>query len=146
MASPVAWAGAWPAQTNGWKGNGIPSPSFLVAVGLRPNEGGSLSSLSSLRSVPDCLIFVQLLRLRMFDGSPALTSNLLALMFPSSSAVSLNPAWKELVAQRPPSGLISAPLLCSVLSQILICLGFQMLGFLWVRQQPWYEPWTPHSE
>uniref|UniRef100_A0A8D2JFI3 Polyamine-transporting ATPase 13A3 n=1 Tax=Varanus komodoensis TaxID=61221 RepID=A0A8D2JFI3_VARKO len=41
--------------------------------------------------------------------------------------MSLNAAWKELVAQRPPSGLISAPLLCSVLSQILICLGFQSL-------------------
>uniref|UniRef100_A0A670IEV4 Polyamine-transporting ATPase 13A3 n=1 Tax=Podarcis muralis TaxID=64176 RepID=A0A670IEV4_PODMU len=60
--------------------------------------------------------------------------------------MSLNPAWKELVAQRPPSGLISAPLLCSVLSQILICLGFQTLGFLWARQQPWYETWTPHSD
>ncbi|XP_053168236.1 polyamine-transporting ATPase 13A3 isoform X4 [Hemicordylus capensis] len=60
--------------------------------------------------------------------------------------MSLNPAWTALVAQRPPSGLISAPLLCSVLSQILICLGFQTLGFLWVRQQPWYEVWTPHSE
>ncbi|KAJ6655487.1 hypothetical protein lerEdw1_005065, partial [Lerista edwardsae] len=60
--------------------------------------------------------------------------------------MSLNPAWKELVAQRPPAGLISGPLLCSVLSQILICLGFQTLGFLWVRQQPWYEVWTPHSD
>ncbi|XP_066467193.1 polyamine-transporting ATPase 13A3 isoform X2 [Tiliqua scincoides] len=60
--------------------------------------------------------------------------------------MSLNPAWKELVAQRPPSGLISAPLLCSVLSQILVCLGFQTLGFLWVRQQLWYEAWTPHSD
>uniref|UniRef100_A0A670ZUI1 Polyamine-transporting ATPase 13A3 n=1 Tax=Pseudonaja textilis TaxID=8673 RepID=A0A670ZUI1_PSETE len=60
--------------------------------------------------------------------------------------MSLNPAWKELGAQRPPSGLISGPLLCSVLSQILICLGFQVLGFLWVKQQPWYEPWSPSSD
>ncbi|KAH0624303.1 hypothetical protein JD844_008007 [Phrynosoma platyrhinos] len=59
--------------------------------------------------------------------------------------MSLNPAWKELVARRPPSGLISGALLCSVLSQILISLGFQTLGFLWVRQQPWYETWTPLS-
>ncbi|XP_062833599.1 polyamine-transporting ATPase 13A3 isoform X3 [Anolis carolinensis] len=57
--------------------------------------------------------------------------------------MSLNPAWKELVPRRPPSGLISGPLLCSVLSQILISLGFQTLGFLWVRRQPWYQPWTP---
>ncbi|XP_042526256.1 polyamine-transporting ATPase 13A3 [Dipodomys spectabilis] len=52
--------------------------------------------------------------------------------------MSLNPAWKELVAQRPPSGLISGALLFSVLSQIVICIGFQSLGFFWVKQQPWY--------
>uniref|UniRef100_G3VHN6 Polyamine-transporting ATPase 13A3 n=1 Tax=Sarcophilus harrisii TaxID=9305 RepID=G3VHN6_SARHA len=60
--------------------------------------------------------------------------------------MSLNPAWKELVAQRPPSGLISGALLFSVLSQIIISIGFQCFGFFWVRQQPWYEPWTPHSD
>ncbi|XP_072475002.1 polyamine-transporting ATPase 13A3 isoform X2 [Notamacropus eugenii] len=59
--------------------------------------------------------------------------------------MSLNPAWKELVAQRPPSGLISGALLFSVLSQIIISIGFQCFGFFWVRQQPWYEHWTPHS-
>uniref|UniRef100_A0A8B9CDN7 Polyamine-transporting ATPase 13A3 n=1 Tax=Anser brachyrhynchus TaxID=132585 RepID=A0A8B9CDN7_9AVES len=60
--------------------------------------------------------------------------------------MSLNPAWKELVARRPPSGLISGPLLCSVLSQIIICLAFQTFGFFWVKQQPWYEPWTTESD
>ncbi|KAG8445117.1 hypothetical protein GDO86_010040 [Hymenochirus boettgeri] len=60
--------------------------------------------------------------------------------------MSLNPAWKELVARRPPSGLISGPLLFSVLSQILICLGFQALAFMWVKEQPWYEVWTPNSD
>ncbi|KAM9582993.1 polyamine-transporting ATPase 13A3 isoform 3-T5 [Trichechus inunguis] len=60
--------------------------------------------------------------------------------------MSLNPAWKELVAQKPPSGLISGTLLCSVLSQIIICIGFQSLGFFWVRQQPWYEQWHPQSD
>ncbi|XP_008581952.1 PREDICTED: probable cation-transporting ATPase 13A3 [Galeopterus variegatus] len=60
--------------------------------------------------------------------------------------MSLNPAWKELVAQRPPSGLISGALLFSVLSQIIICIGFQSLGFFWVKQQPWYEEWHPHSD
>ncbi|NWH84611.1 AT133 ATPase, partial [Aegithalos caudatus] len=60
--------------------------------------------------------------------------------------MSLNPAWTELVARRPPSGLISGPLLCSVLSQIIICLGFQTLGFFWVKQQSWYEPWTEDSD
>ncbi|KAM4888816.1 polyamine-transporting ATPase 13A3 isoform 3-T7 [Thomomys bottae] len=56
--------------------------------------------------------------------------------------MSLSPAWKELVAQRPPSGLISGALLFSVLSQIIICIGFQSLGFFWVKQQPWY----PYSD
>ncbi|XP_073751492.1 polyamine-transporting ATPase 13A3 isoform X3 [Callorhinus ursinus] len=60
--------------------------------------------------------------------------------------MSLNPAWKELVAQRPPSGLISGALLFSVLSQIIICIGFQSLGFFWVKQQPWYEVWQPQSD
>uniref|UniRef100_A0A8B9IVP9 ATPase 13A3 n=1 Tax=Amazona collaria TaxID=241587 RepID=A0A8B9IVP9_9PSIT len=61
--------------------------------------------------------------------------------------MSLNPAWKELVARRPPSGLISGPLLCSVLSQIIICFAFQIFGFFWVKQQPWYKPWsTLHDE
>ncbi|NXL77436.1 AT133 ATPase, partial [Leptocoma aspasia] len=60
--------------------------------------------------------------------------------------MSLNPAWTELVARRPPSGLISGPLLCSVLSQIIICLAFQTLGFFLVKQQSWYEPWTPDSD
>ncbi|NWY73439.1 AT133 ATPase, partial [Erithacus rubecula] len=60
--------------------------------------------------------------------------------------MSLNPAWTELVARRPPSGLISGPLLCSVLSQIIICLAFQILGFFWVKQQSWYEPWTADSD
>ncbi|XP_053566183.1 polyamine-transporting ATPase 13A3 [Bombina bombina] len=59
--------------------------------------------------------------------------------------MSLNSAWKDLVAQRPPSGLISGPLLFSVLSQIIICLSFQTLAFLWVKEQPWYEVWTPSS-
>uniref|UniRef100_A0A673YJJ7 Polyamine-transporting ATPase 13A3 n=1 Tax=Salmo trutta TaxID=8032 RepID=A0A673YJJ7_SALTR len=59
--------------------------------------------------------------------------------------MSLNPAWKELVSRRPPSGLISGPLLFSVLTQILICLGFQTIAFLWVRHQAWYHIWTPHA-
>uniref|UniRef100_A0A4W6FL94 Polyamine-transporting ATPase 13A3 n=1 Tax=Lates calcarifer TaxID=8187 RepID=A0A4W6FL94_LATCA len=60
--------------------------------------------------------------------------------------MSLNPAWKDLVWRRPPSSLISGPLLCSVLTQILTCLVFQVLAFLLVRQQSWYEIWTPQSD
>ncbi|XP_061097900.1 polyamine-transporting ATPase 13A3-like isoform X1 [Conger conger] len=60
--------------------------------------------------------------------------------------MSLNQAGKELVAQRPPLGLISRPLLSSVLLQILVCLGFQVLCFLLVKEQSWYEEWTPASD
>ncbi|KAI5626585.1 putative cation-transporting ATPase 13A3, partial [Silurus asotus] len=60
--------------------------------------------------------------------------------------MSLNPAWNVLVSQRPPPGLISGPLLFSVLAQILICLGFQALTFTLVRNQDWYEIWTPQSD
>lgn len=60
--------------------------------------------------------------------------------------MSLNPAWRELVRQRPPSSLISGPLLCSVLTQILICLAFQVFAFYLVQQQNWYETWTPQSD
>nr|XP_033814062.1 probable cation-transporting ATPase 13A3 isoform X2 [Geotrypetes seraphini] len=60
--------------------------------------------------------------------------------------MSLNSAWQELVAQRPPSGLISGPLLLSVLCQIISCIGFQTIAFLWVKEQPWYETWTPDSD
>ncbi|XP_029381134.1 probable cation-transporting ATPase 13A3 isoform X2 [Echeneis naucrates] len=60
--------------------------------------------------------------------------------------MSLNPAWKELVRRCPPSSLISGPLLFSVLTQILTCLVFQVLAFLLVQQQSWYEIWTPQSD
>ncbi|XP_026168470.1 probable cation-transporting ATPase 13A3 isoform X3 [Mastacembelus armatus] len=60
--------------------------------------------------------------------------------------MSLNPAWKELVCYRPPCSLISAPLLFSVLTQILTCMVFQVLAFLLVQQQSWYETWTPQSD
>lgn len=53
--------------------------------------------------------------------------------------MSLNSAWKELVARRPPSGLVSGPLLFSVLSQILICLGFQIMAFLMIQKFDWYS-------
>uniref|UniRef100_A0A3P9MEI0 Polyamine-transporting ATPase 13A3 n=1 Tax=Oryzias latipes TaxID=8090 RepID=A0A3P9MEI0_ORYLA len=60
--------------------------------------------------------------------------------------MSLNPAWKDLVPRRPPSGLISGPLLFSVLTQILICLGFQIITFVWVQKQAWYTVWTPFTD
>ncbi|KAG7217497.1 hypothetical protein INR49_021424 [Caranx melampygus] len=34
----------------------------------------------------------------------------------------------------------------TLLYSILICLGFQTITFLWVRQQPWYTVWTPFED
>ncbi|XP_051875034.1 polyamine-transporting ATPase 13A3-like isoform X2 [Pristis pectinata] len=60
--------------------------------------------------------------------------------------MSLNAAWKELVPQKLPSGLISPSMLFSVMSQILISAVFQITSFLLVKQQTWYEVWTPNSD
>ncbi|XP_041127230.1 probable cation-transporting ATPase 13A3 [Polyodon spathula] len=70
----------------------------------------------------------------------------IAIIFVIVFTMSLNPAWKELVSERPLSGLISGPLLFSVLTQILVCLGFQTLAFLLVKHQSWYHKWTPSSD
>ncbi|XP_069753130.1 polyamine-transporting ATPase 13A3 isoform X2 [Narcine bancroftii] len=60
--------------------------------------------------------------------------------------MSLNGAWKELVPQRLPSGLISAAILISVISQIFISAVFQITSFYMVKQQTWYEVWTPNLD
>ncbi|XP_041659728.1 probable cation-transporting ATPase 13A3 [Cheilinus undulatus] len=70
----------------------------------------------------------------------------IAIILVIAFTMSLNPAWKELVSHRPPSSLISGPLLFSVLTQILTSLVFQVMVFLLVRQQSWYEMWTPESD
>uniref|UniRef100_A0A4W4E076 Cation-transporting ATPase n=1 Tax=Electrophorus electricus TaxID=8005 RepID=A0A4W4E076_ELEEL len=62
------------------------------------------------------------------------------------ASVSLNPAWKELVAERPPSSLISLPLLFSVLSQMVLSLVIQIFAFFWVQQQGWYQHWSPQAD
>lgn len=69
----------------------------------------------------------------------------IAIILVIAFTMSLNPAWDQLVSQRPPSSLISGPLLLSVLTQILTCLLFQLLAFLLVQEQSWYEKWTPQS-
>ncbi|XP_020772878.2 LOW QUALITY PROTEIN: polyamine-transporting ATPase 13A3-like [Boleophthalmus pectinirostris] len=69
----------------------------------------------------------------------------IAIILVIAFTMSLNPAWGQLVPRRPPSSLISGPLLFSVLTQILTCLLFQLLAFLLVQEQSWYEKWTPQS-
>ncbi|XP_078525906.1 polyamine-transporting ATPase 13A3-like [Lissotriton helveticus] len=59
--------------------------------------------------------------------------------------MSLNRSWKELVPQRPPTSLVSAQLLLSVITQILLSLTFQLTAFLLVQEQPWYTRWTSET-
>ncbi|XP_059498532.1 polyamine-transporting ATPase 13A3-like [Stegostoma tigrinum] len=69
----------------------------------------------------------------------------LAIIMSIAFTMSLNSSWKELVPRRPPSSLISVPMLLSVSMQILLSLAFQVTAFLLVKEQPWYETWTPSS-
>uniref|UniRef100_A0ACB8EWZ2 Uncharacterized protein n=1 Tax=Sphaerodactylus townsendi TaxID=933632 RepID=A0ACB8EWZ2_9SAUR len=64
------------------------------------------------------------------------TAIILSLAF----TMSLNRAWPELAPQRPPTSLVSPQLLLSVLTQILLSLGFQVGAFLLVQRQPWNRP------
>ncbi|XP_030042788.1 probable cation-transporting ATPase 13A3 [Microcaecilia unicolor] len=59
--------------------------------------------------------------------------------------MSLNSSWKELVPQRPPTGLMSVQLLLSVLTQILLSLGFQVTTLVLVQEQSWYKHWSPET-
>nr|XP_056719148.1 polyamine-transporting ATPase 13A3-like [Euleptes europaea] len=62
-----------------------------------------------------------------------------AIILSLAFTMSLNSAWPELVPQRPPTGLVSPQLLLSVLTQILLSMGFQVGAFLLVQGQPWYR-------
>ncbi|XP_041034738.1 probable cation-transporting ATPase 13A3 isoform X1 [Carcharodon carcharias] len=69
----------------------------------------------------------------------------LAIIMSIAFTMSLNSSWRELVPRRPPSSLISVSMLLSVSMQILLSLAFQVTAFLLVKEQPWYETWTPSS-
>uniref|UniRef100_UPI00398E856F polyamine-transporting ATPase 13A3-like isoform X2 n=1 Tax=Pristiophorus japonicus TaxID=55135 RepID=UPI00398E856F len=60
----------------------------------------------------------------------------LAIIMSIAFTMSLNSSWKELVPQRPPSSLISVPMLLSVSMQLLLALAFQITAFLLVKEQP----------
>uniref|UniRef100_A0A669Q6A2 ATPase 13A4 n=1 Tax=Phasianus colchicus TaxID=9054 RepID=A0A669Q6A2_PHACC len=59
--------------------------------------------------------------------------------------MSFTEAYPKLVPYRPPSQLISPPLLLSVILNILFSLGMQIFGFLMVQKQPWYSKTDIHS-
>nr|XP_023650602.1 probable cation-transporting ATPase 13A3 isoform X2 [Paramormyrops kingsleyae] len=54
----------------------------------------------------------------------------IAIIMSLAFTMSLSPAWKQLVAQHPPSTLLAPPLLLSVVGQILLALSFQTATFL----------------
>ncbi|KAM9279137.1 putative cation-transporting ATPase 13A4 [Morus bassanus] len=59
--------------------------------------------------------------------------------------MSFTGAYPKLVPYRPPSQLISPPLLLSVVLNILFSLSMQIFGFVVVQQQPWYSKTDIHS-
>ncbi|XP_005527159.1 PREDICTED: probable cation-transporting ATPase 13A4 [Pseudopodoces humilis] len=59
--------------------------------------------------------------------------------------MSFTGAYPKLVPYRPPSQLISPPLLLSVVLNILFSLGMQIFGFVMVQEQPWYSKTNIHS-
>uniref|UniRef100_A0A8C9EVX5 Cation-transporting ATPase n=1 Tax=Pavo cristatus TaxID=9049 RepID=A0A8C9EVX5_PAVCR len=59
--------------------------------------------------------------------------------------MSFTEAYPKLVPYRPPSQLISPPLLLSVILNILFSLCMQIFGFLMVQKQPWYSKTDIHS-
>ncbi|KAF4801770.1 putative cation-transporting ATPase 13A5 [Turdus rufiventris] len=59
--------------------------------------------------------------------------------------MSFTGAYPKLVPYRPPSQLISPPLLLSVVLNILFSLSMQIFGFVVVQEQPWYSKTDVHS-
>ncbi|NXL62474.1 AT134 ATPase, partial [Chordeiles acutipennis] len=59
--------------------------------------------------------------------------------------MSFTGAYPKLVPYRPPSQLISPPLLLSVVLNILFSLSMQVFGFVLVQEQPWYSKTDIHS-
>uniref|UniRef100_A0A8C3K5N1 Cation-transporting ATPase n=1 Tax=Calidris pygmaea TaxID=425635 RepID=A0A8C3K5N1_9CHAR len=59
--------------------------------------------------------------------------------------MSFTGAYPKLVPYRPPSQLISPPLLLSVVLNILFSLSMQIFGFVVVQEQPWYSKTNIHS-
>ncbi|NWV80659.1 AT134 ATPase, partial [Dasyornis broadbenti] len=59
--------------------------------------------------------------------------------------MSFTGAYPKLVPYRPPSQLISPPLLLSVVLNILFSLSMQIFGFVVVQEQPWYSKTDIHS-
>ncbi|NXC39721.1 AT134 ATPase, partial [Penelope pileata] len=59
--------------------------------------------------------------------------------------MSFTDAYPKLVPYRPPSQLISPPLLLSVVLNILFSLCMQIFGFVMVQKQPWYSKTSIHS-
>ncbi|XP_051900723.1 polyamine-transporting ATPase 13A3-like [Pristis pectinata] len=60
--------------------------------------------------------------------------------------MSRNKAYEHLVPQRPNANLVSPQLLISVLMHIGLCSTFQLMGFLLVQIQPWYNSWDQGAQ
>ncbi|XP_069776141.1 polyamine-transporting ATPase 13A3-like isoform X3 [Narcine bancroftii] len=60
--------------------------------------------------------------------------------------MSRNKAYEHLVSHRPNANLVSPQLLVSVLMHIGLCSTFQLMGFILVQMQPWYNSWDQGAQ
>eukprot|EP00062_Callorhinchus_milii_P016851 gi/632968599/ref/XP_007900615.1/ PREDICTED: probable cation-transporting ATPase 13A4 [Callorhinchus milii] len=83
-------------------------------------------------------------KLNTFGGYQFLFQDL-AIITIVGMTMNLNHAYPMMVPYRPPSQLISPPLLLSVLLNIALNLALNIVGFVMVTNQPWYSHTDMHS-
>ncbi|KAI8804374.1 hypothetical protein BJ742DRAFT_825014 [Cladochytrium replicatum] len=64
----------------------------------------------------------------------------LALIIPVAILMGQSKAFEKIVAKRPTASLVSKRVLTSLSGQVTVAVAFQVIGFVWVRRQPWYTP------
>lgn len=56
-----------------------------------------------------------------------------------------NAAYDKLSVKRPLGSLVSFVNISSIMFQIILVMIFQILGFVYLKSQPWYEPLIPNK-
>ncbi len=64
----------------------------------------------------------------------------LLLILPIAIFMGWTGPYRELSRKRPTASLVSRKVLTPLLGQIVICIVVQLVGWLFVRRQPWYQP------
>ncbi|KAJ2992757.1 hypothetical protein HDV02_002869 [Globomyces sp. JEL0801] len=64
----------------------------------------------------------------------------LCLIIPVAVFMGQTEPYSSIYRKRPTATLVSKKVLTSLVGQILLAIAFQFYAFMWVRQQPWYDP------